>query len=321
MHPTVTTETTPKETFSGFRENRGSAAPADVTVEVTNPVDTGDQPPAGENNGNQPAAPAKTAEPSDGSTPQDKVEKRKSQIQREIDELVAKREALKREVAQPTDTKTAAPSTPAPAAAAYDGVDANDPKPKVPSQNDPKYTGPNAYEQYEEDRLRYAIDTAKWETRRDNRLDAQKAAVSKQQEAHKEALDAFESRGSDFAAEHEDYTDLVDKFKTRNISNETAAVIVNAENGPAILYELMTNPDELKRIESLPTVIGRLDAMYELKYKLKYAGKLIDDSNPNPANTRPKSAAPAVGTRTNGTGGGGSKEPATFAGFRKAKFG
>lgn len=322
--PEAVIEQTPQtdtETFSNFRTNRGSAA-ADVEVKVEDPADTGEQS-AGEDKPVEGEAKPKVADASETSQKQSKVDKRKGEIQREIDELVRKRETLKREIEAAKPSESGA-QKPAPAPAAYDGSDASDPKPKAPDQKDSKYTAGNGWEQYEEDRLRYAVELAKWEMRRDDRLKQYQTAQEAQQKAHKSALDEFEARGTEFASDgeegHADYPELVDKFKSKTISNEVAAVIVNADNGPAILYELMTHPDELKRIESLPTAIHRLDAMYELKYKLKTPPVAVQEEKLAPAQPK-RSAAPAVGTRLNGSGGGTSKEPATFNAFRKQKFG
>lgn len=325
--PEAVIEQTPQtetETFSSFRTNRGAAEPAAVEVKVEDPADTGESS-AGEEQPPEGQAKPKVADASETSQKQSKVDKRKGEIQREIDELVRKRETLKREIEAAKPSESGA-QKPAPAPAAYDGSDASDPKPKAPDQKDSKYTAGNGWEQYEEDRLRYAVELAKWEMRRDDRLKQHQTAQEAQQKAHKSALEEFEARGTEFASDgeegHADYPELVDKFKSKTISNEVAAVIVNADNGPAILYELMTHPDELKRIESLPTAIHRLDAMYELKYKLK-APKVETPAKEEPAPAQPKrSAAPAMGTRLNGSSGGTSdKEPKTFASFRKQKFG
>ena len=329
MPEPVTTEASKTtETFSSFRGDRGSAAPADVAVTIADPADTGKS--AGEVSPPNDETKPKTADASGASQQGNKVEKRKSEIQREIDELVRKREDLKRELLSKS-SETAAPKEPATAAAAYDGSDSNDPAPKKPNQNDPKYGAANGWELYEDDRDRWRIDTAKWELRRDGRIETHKATQEQTQKAHKAALETFETRGSEFAADHDDYPELVDKFKNRPISNEVAAVIVNAENGPAILYDLMSAPEELTRIEGLKTPIERLTAAFQLQYKLMspeqlrklfpQLGESEDAETHPPATTKPKASAPAPGTRVNGSGGGGSREPSTFGAFRKQKFG
>lgn len=329
MPDLVTTgDTTSKESFSSFREDRGSAAHADVSVTVEDPADTGQTADEGKPAQGEPKP--KPADASEPSSQGNKVEKRKSEIQREIDELVRKREDLKRELSV-KPSETAVQDKSAPTAAAYDGSDANDPAPKKPDQKDPKYGVANGYELYEDDRDRWRIETAKWELRRDARITDFKVNQERTQQAHKVALDTFEARGSEFAADHDDYPEVVDKFKSRTISNEVAAVIVNAENGPAVLYDLMSHPEELHRIDSLKTPIERLTEAFYLKYKLMSADQLrelfpqLGEAEPGqpktPANTKPKASAPAPGTRVNGSGGGGSREPATFGAFRKQKFG
>jgi hypothetical protein len=327
MTPTNGTETASTESFSSFRSDRGSAAHADVSVAIADPSDTGaDVTKESAKTGQTPTSKAAPAtDPVDPQEPQDgknRFDKRMAEKQRKIDELTRQEQELNRRIAAmsngtATETTGAKQNT-ASAPAAFDGVDQQDPKPKPPDQNDPKYSVANGYQLFEDDRLAYAIAMAKWDTRRENRVEWQRAALEKQQKAHKEALESFESRGSDFSSEHEDYPDLVDKFKRSNISNETAAVIVDVENGPAILYELMNNPAELKRIEDLPYPINRLRAVFLKDFLIEYADKLNAPEEPA---TPKRSAAPAVGTRTSGTGPGTKREPSTFASFRKEKFG
>jgi hypothetical protein len=323
----VATESTPTEDFSSWRSKpsgeRGSAAaPADVDVKVEVPGDTDSNSSAADGKPE-----SKTADDSEPS-PQGKVEKRKSEIQREIDDLVRKREELKREVSgKPPETVAQIPS--ATATAAFDGVDPKDPEPKFPDHKDAKYGGADGFELYERDKLRYATELAKWEMRRDTRAENFKANQAETERNHKERLDEFEARGSEFAAEHEDYPELVDKFKKMVISNELGAVLLSADNGPAMLYDLMTdNVKELKRIESMKLPIDRLTAYFELKYKSMSAEQLrevfpqlgdADDTRP-PADNKPKASAPKPGTRVNGSGGGGSKEPSSFAAYRKSRF-
>jgi hypothetical protein len=164
---------------------------------------------------------------------------------------------------------------------------------------------------YEQDKEDYLLAKGEWNMRRNQRVEANKVTVEQQRKAaevqqanHKEALDTFEARGSEYAEDHPEYTERLDKFKAQPISNETAAVVVNAVNGPQILDHLMQNPDELKRIEALPTNIARLDAMYELKFKL--APPTVEKP-PDPAPR--KSKAPAAGTVLRG---GGSSTPVTL---------
>lgn len=318
MPDTATVESSETGKFVDFIAARAAdRSPKDSLgdVEVSDPTETGKDTSGGDGTKPEP----KSADGSEPSPKQDKVEKRKQQIQREIDDLVRRREELKREVSSASPTGATKQTAPAPAA--YDGMDLADPEPKLPSATDSKYAGQDGWERFEEDKLKYAVERAKWEIRRDQRVATHNETLQKQQRSNQELLDTFESRGSEFASSdgHEDYPELVEQFKGRQISNETAAVIVSSENGPAILYELMTNPGELKRIESLPTVMARLDALFELKYKLKGLAKAADTETP--AEQKPKSAAPAVGTRLNGGGGAvGSKEPATFEAFRKKKY-
>lgn len=304
------------ETFADFHKNfdqtTGSVAqPTDVTVQVDDPTETGTAPSATDG-----ASP--TSEPAPATDPdnqeQGRFGKRIHEKQRRIDELTRQEKDLQERVAALTakvPEKTGAPTPTATAPAEFDGTDPKDPAPAFPNQADPKYQGANAWELFEQDKLNWAVEKAKWDLRKDGRLETHKATVEQQKKSaeaqqaqHKVALDQFEARGSEFAEEHQDYPELVDKFKKQPISNETAAVIVNAANGPGILYHLMQNPDELKRIEALPTIIARLDAMYELKFKL--AAPPVE-KQPDPAPRRSK--APAAGTVLRG---GGNAQPITI---------
>jgi hypothetical protein len=291
------------EFHKSFEQPTGSAAPADVEVVVDNPAEAGDS------SAKTDASP--TSEPAPATDPekqeQGRFEKRVNEKQRRIDELTKQETELKQRVAalsEKAPEKTEAKTTTATAPADFDGTDPKDPSPKFPDQNDPKYAAANGWEQFEQDKLNWAVDKAKWDLRKEKRVGDHKAAVEQhqkaleaQQKVHKAALETFEARGSEYAEEHPEYAERVEKFKAQPISNETAAVIVNSENGPAILDHLMANPDELKRIEALPLAINRLDAIYELKFKL---------ANPEkPADPAPrKSKAPAAGTVLRGGGAG-----------------
>lgn len=298
------------EFHKSFDQTTGSAAPADVAVTVDDPADTGASAKTDENPTSE-LAPATEPDKQE----QGRFEKRKHEKQRELDELTKKIAETKREMAslaeKPPKEQTVAPTPTATATAAFDGTDPKDPTPRFPDQNDPKYVGANAWELYEQDKLNWAVEKAKWDLRKDARAENHKAnveqhqkALEAQQQSHKAALETFEARGSEYAEEHPEYVERLDKFKSQPISNETAAVIVNSENGPAILDHLMANPEELKRIEALPLAIHRLDAIFELKYKL------ANPTTERQADPAPrKSKAPAAGTVLRG---GGSGTPATM---------
>jgi hypothetical protein len=325
--PEIAVVEKPAPTFAEFHKSfdqtTGSAAPADVEVTVADPADTGA--PSAKTGESPTSEPAPATDPD--KQEQGRFEKRVNEKQRRIDELTKQETELKQRVAALSEKtppeKTEAKTTPAPASADFDGTDSKDPAPKFPDQNDPKYQSANAWEQYEQDKLNWAVDKAKWDLRKESRVQNHKAAVEQQskaleaqQKVHKAALETFEARGSEYAEEHPEYVDRLETFKAQPISNETAAVIVNSENGPAILDHLMANPDELKRIEALPLAINRLDAIYELKYKLAHP------TEEKPADPAPrKSKAPAAGTVLRG---GGASTPTTvdnapnFSSFKTA---
>lgn len=297
------------ESFSSFRGNRGAAAqPAAVEVKVEDPTDTGAVADP------KKVEPAET-DPAPDAGLQDETVERTSKYKKRIDALIAKNGDLERRIQEVSRGTGAQPETAKPVATQADP----DPQPKRPDSNDAKYAVDGGWQAFEDDKLKFAIDTAKWEMRRDQQVAEQAKAAEAQQRARKEALATFESRGSEYAEEHPDYPELVAKYKDAPMSNEAAAVILNADNGPAILHELMCHPEEMKRIDALPNPIARLDAIYALKYKLLGFGEKPAQTEETPAKPQ-RSNAPAAGTRLNGAGSSAG-DPKSFSQFRTKRFG
>jgi hypothetical protein len=68
----------------------------------------------------------------------------------------------------------------------------------------------------------------------------------------------------------------------------------------------------------MPPGIKRLNALYELMYSLRPTEK----EERKPAQEKPRSAAPAPGTRVSGGGqGSASKEPKSFRDYQTKRFG
>lgn len=297
---------TKTDSFDLWRSNRGSEEPAPVDVKAAEPA-------------KDPAS--ASLEPSPDSDPADKQsksEKRKANIQREIDDLVKQRETLRRESSSPTQS-TAAPNTPAPAAAAP-VEDPKDPKPVRPVQKTFQI-----WEDYDTAMEEWREKNTAWVVRQEHRaLQAKQASETAKEEnerSHREALATFKTRGDEYAAKNPEYIELVKDFSNKNVTNEVAACILEADNGPEILHYLMENPDELKAIESSKLPIKRLDAIYALKYKLLGFGA-ESTAGTSSATEKPKSAAPAPGTRVRGTGGGSPQaDPTSYQAYLKKRAG
>lgn len=300
--------------FLDYMRNRGGAPSPEHTEEKP---EQAQQLSAETEKPNPEAAPASEPE----KTEQSKFEKRVAEKQRRIDELTKQEKELERRIAAKQTSEvpreTGAPTTGAAPAAAVE--DPKDPRPTRPDQS--KYTD---WAQYEKDLQKFGDDNAAWIARQEwRRLEAQRQQQAVQDEgkkAYEEVLASFETRGSEYATEHPDYPGKVDQFKAKNVSNEVAACLLEAENGPQILDYLMDNPEELRKIDGLKFAPKRTDAIYALKYKLLgYGAKPETDKT---APEKPRSNAPAPGSRLNGSGGApGSKEPANFEHFRAKRFG
>lgn len=278
------------------------------------------------------SAPAKPADGSDPSNKPNKVEVRKNEIQKEIDAQVARREAARRDADAEEErlkklrTPEVPRETPAPVAApkqaTADGTDPNDPKP-----DEAKYA----------DWASYQADLTKWlartEFRRFKAEESQKQIAETQRQAqeasaksHKDAVSDFEARGSEYSNEHEDYPELVQKFKETKISPELEAVILwgfEGSEGPEFLHDLLKEPDKLSEIEKMSTPIKRFSALFNFRAQKKIAAleARVAELEASPAQPK-RSQAPPTGTRVSGAaGGGGSKDPANFQQFMKKKFG
>ena len=163
-----------KESFGAWRNGRETGQP-----------ETGREP------AEKPAAastePAKPAAESAPASEQSKVEKRKAEIQREIDALTRQREDLKRELApkQPeaaivprgTSEPLKEPSKDEAQKVAADGIDPNDPEPVRPDQS--KYQD---WQKFDADMEKWRKDTAAWVARAEWR----KADVAKEAKATEE---------------------------------------------------------------------------------------------------------------------------------------
>lgn len=83
-------------------------------------------------------------------------------------------------------------------------------------------------------------------------------------EAQRQAAETHRKE-MEFAAQHDDYGEALDTFARSGMPKTHVQALLTAEHGPAIMYQLTKDPDELARIRALPPPkawleIGRLDA-------------------------------------------------------------
>ena len=344
--PTETVAETPvaesTETFSSFRGNRGAGVPAVKEVK-TGPLakeSDGNESSAATQPGEQKpslevASPAEAAPkvPGESEPPpkQDKFEKRKAQVQREIDDLVRQRETLRREVQseppKPAAKPAASAEPPKPAPAAYDGKDPDDPEP------DPaKYTD---WQKSQDDRQAWVARNmfrqlqAKAEEQRKAEQatrDAEQAAKTQKeaiQELNEDKATLKEFAATELAEDCPDFAELFAEIEKKPVlSPETGAItLYGGELGARLLYDLMSNPEKLEGLEKMKPVarikalFGEIDQIAAKKYA-KTAPQA--ESQTEPAQPRRSNAPKPVSTLS---GSGPSKnEPGNFAAFRKQRF-
>lgn len=319
------------ETYADFKTDfdKPASAAADVQPNAHG-VDDAVDPSAAAGDG-QP----KPVDDSDPSLKQDKVEKRKQQIQRDIDAQVARREAARREADAeeerlqklrggqplPKDSATTTQASGAAAAQTFDGADPQDPEPKQDDFTD--------YQQWLDARAAWI---GRKEFRKLEHVKTQKAAEEAQvrsreeaQRGYKTAVADFETRGNEYAAEHDDYPDLVAKFKETKISPETEAFLLwgcEGAEGPEMLHRLMKEPDKLKEIDSQSSPIKRFDALYKFKYQSRITEleAQLAAAQQTPAPPK-KSSAPPAGTNLRGAGAAAPvTEEAGFSNWKKKVF-
>lgn len=318
---------TKTETYAEFKNEFDKPAPAEPAGVPVNPhgADPGKTPSAADD---EPAKPADGSDPS--FSKQDKVEKRKQQIQRDIDAAVARREAAKREAdAQEERLRQLKGGTPSPkdsapqgaAAPTFDGSDPNDPEPKQDDYTD--------FQQWQDAR-------AAWIGRREFRKlehaksakaaqEAQARQVEENQRNYKSSIADFEARGEEYAAEHDDYPELVAKFKETKISSETEAFLLwgcEGAEGPEMLHRLMKEPDKLKEIDAQKSPIARFNALYKFKYESKIADleSQLATARQTPASPK-KSSAPPAGTNLKASGAAAPvTEDSGYASWKKNVF-
>ena len=342
MPDTETTVAEPqKQSFADFRAARGTTPQA--------PIPLDDTPISRQNSAEEPkgeSKPAAGSEPASGQ--RNKVEERKSEIQKEIDGLTARKHEAGREWQEFEDWKkskkpadvpreTVAPQqNTAPATAAFDGTDTKDPRPerpKKPSENVDASGKPwgtwaeynAAKDKYDDDIITYGSEDAAWVARREwRKQDAVKQQAAAIETAHveqrqdfSEFVEAAHKWAKDEGAE--DFDGLFAEVQKRpTLSVETGSLtIYGGADGARLLHHLMTNPATLEDIENEPPK-KRLRSLLKLSHDLAreaYKGQA------RPAQEPRRTAAPPAGTRVTGSGGPSSRDPKSFTEFKLKRFG
>jgi hypothetical protein len=99
---------------------------------------------------------------------------------------------------------------------------------------------------------------------RDQKREA-KAKESQVKSEYEQLQAAHSERFQKFAKEHDDFEEVMEDVKDVAVSSAMEHVILTSDVGPAIMYELAKNPDELERVCKLPALaaareIGKIEA-------------------------------------------------------------
>jgi hypothetical protein len=89
-------------------------------------------------------------------------------------------------------------------------------------------------------------------------------AAAEQERAQQQAAAEFQRRTQEVRAAHPDFDEAVEALNVP-VDSPVGQALLTSEHGPAIMYQLATNPDVLARISALPPLaavreIGRLEA-------------------------------------------------------------
>jgi hypothetical protein len=152
---------------------------------------------------------------------------------------------------------------------------------------------------YEEGLQKWNKDHTAWVVRQENATRAAKDAEEAANQSAKETYDAHLERLEAARTAHDDFDDAVKEMPAFTFSSPAAnqafqMAIVEADNGPELMYHLATHPDEMAKFADLSPVkvqmmIGRL------------SDKLNPSTSTNTARATPKSQAPAPTTPLRGS--------------------
>lgn len=144
-----------------------------------------------------------------------------------------------------------------------------DVKPPVSAEGKPKA---DEYETHEE----YVEALAEWKA--DQRW-AEKEAKQKETQIKTEfqkSVESFQAKVQDFAKKHDDYEDVMESVDDIIAPVHVQQLLIESENGPALMYELAKNRDALAKICSLsPLAAAREIGVFEAKISSKDQPKQI----------------------------------------------
>ena len=188
---------------------------------------------------------------------EEQEEKRQSGVQRRIDKLTREKYELSGQARELRERIAALERNQASKPAATQASDAaQDPKP------DPKtFTG--TYEEFVE-------ALSRWTARQEHKALAEKTQkeqeTADQQERDREVVDSYQERSSEFAAEKEDFNEVVGRIKiAADVAPGVQVAIMEDENGPALAYFLGQHPEVCQQLSELSparalTHLGRISA-------------------------------------------------------------
>lgn len=168
---------------------------------------------------------------------------------------------------------------------------------KEPERKEPKP------EDFDFDPHAYARAAARWEI--DQEKASQTETESKRAEAQRqsEVVAAYQQRAAEFAADHEDFEEVVSSIPTELMPQELQAAIMAHPKGAEIAYQLALNEDELFSLAGLrPEVMTRAVERYALRMSEAPKGEPAQPEIPALAQApqKPITQAPAPAPRVGG---------------------
>lgn len=176
-------------------------------------------------------------------------------------------------------------------AAEYEARQPKPVAPKEPTLQDHAYD-PEAFEKASRE---YALQQARtqWENEQKTQAEAQK---------QQQAVNAYQQRVSAFAADHDDYLEVVGSIDPVLLPPELQTAIMGHEKGPEIAYQLAQDEDELFNLaQTRPELMERALARFASRMSdAPPAANANALATPEIATPKPISQAPAPAPRVGG---------------------
>jgi|GEM_PF-6712095 len=188
--------------------------------------------------------------------------KRKSGFQKRVDKLRAREEAAN-EKAEYWRREAQKNSQPLKDEGKY--VDTTE---AVQASEKPNVDDFETYEDYSEALTDWKVDKRFQAMELKNEQKAMQDRASERVQLHNEKVDDYKAENSDF---DDDVADFIAEYgRDFNLSMPLEEAITESELGPAVMHELLRNPDEFMRINSLGVMataraVGRLEARIDSK--------------------------------------------------------